>query len=330
MIDFLKSSAKIVTEYNYVRPKILDLDHGYIKTENLRHPIVERIIEHEYVPHNIELGKDLKGMLIYGINSSGKSVLMKAIGLSIVMAQAGLYVPASLYEFSPYNSLFTRITGNDNIFRGLSSFALEMVELNAILKRTSNKTLVIGDEVCRGTEHISGSAIVATTVIELAKTNSSFIFATHLHELSNLDEIKELTNVKSFHLQVDYDNNHDTLIYDRKIKEGSGDSIYGITVARHIIHDVNFIDHAIKIKNKLLNISDTMIPNKKSKYNSKVYVYKCAECGKTDCQLDTHHICHQVDCDNGFVKDKKHIKKNQKSNLKVLCKECHQNVHNST
>jgi DNA mismatch repair protein MutS len=202
-----------------------------------------------------------------------------------------------------------------------------MVELNAILKRASNKTLVIGDEVCRGTEHISGNAIVATTIMELSKTNSSFIFATHLHELSEIDEIKELKNVKSFHLQVDYDSKNDTLIYDRKLKEGSGDSIYGITVARHIIHDVEFIDHAIKIKNKLLKISDTLIPDKKSRYNSQVYVYKCENCGKTDVPLDTHHIHHQEDCENGFVKDKPYIKKNQKSNLRVLCKECHELKH---
>ncbi len=332
-IDFLKSNAKTAKLYNYIKPNIINKSDSFISCKNLRHPIIERIIDYEYVPHDFNLGnKELKGMLIFGINSSGKSSLMKSAGLSIVMAQAGMFVPASEFKYSPYHSLYTRITGNDNLFKGLSSFALEMVELKAILKRATPKTLVIGDEVCRGTEHISGNAIVATTLINLAKSNSSFIFATHLHELANMERIKNLSNVKPFHLSISYDTEKDEIIYDRVLKEGSGDNIYGITVARHIIHDKEFIDMALEIKNELLESHNSMISGKTSRYNSDVLVYQCQICGVNEkkekiSSLETHHINFQKDCINGFVKNKQHIGKNDKSNLIVLCNSCHDKIH---
>jgi len=334
-LDFIKSSAKTAHLYNYVKPLIVKENDSYINCKNLRHPIIERIIDYEYIPHDFHLGnKDLKGMLIFGINSSGKSSLMKSAGLSIVMAQAGLYVPATEYTYSPYHALYTRITGNDNLFKGLSSFALEMVELKAILKRATPKTLVIGDEVCRGTEHISGNAIVATTIINLAKSNSSFIFATHLHELAQMDRIKNLDKVKSYHLSISYDPLKDEIVYDRVLKEGSGDNIYGITVARHIIHDKEFIDLALEIKNELLETHNSMISGKTSRYNSELLIYQCQVCGEKEktgkiSSLETHHINFQKDCENGFVKNKPHIKKNDKANLMVLCNECHDKLHSN-
>jgi DNA mismatch repair protein MutS len=335
IIDLVKSNAKTACINNYVRPVIeYDENKSFFDAVNLRHPIIEKLIEHEYVPHSTGIGNELKGMLVFGLNSAGKSSFMKAVGLSIVMAQAGLFVPAEKFTFSPYKSLFTRITSNDNMFKGLSSFALEMVELKAILKRASPYSLIIGDEVCRGTEHISGNAIVATTIINLAKSLSSFIFATHLHEIPNLQRIKDLKNVKSFHLSVDYDAEADTLIYDRKLKEGSGESVYGITVAKHLIHDKDFIDMAIDIKNELTKSYDSMISGKKSRYNPEVYVYQCQICGCKDAKehvspLETHHINFQKDCKNGFVKNKSHIAQHSKQNLAVLCQKCHDKLHNN-
>ena len=334
--DFIKSCSKSATLYGYSKPAISKTTDksSFVDVKNLRHPIIERIIDYEYVPHDLILGKDLKGMLLFGTNSSGKSSLMKAIGLGIIMAQAGMFVPAESFNFFPYTTLFTRITGDDNIFRGLSSFTLEMVEINAILKRSGKNTLVIGDEVCRGTEHISGTAIVSSTIIKLSDTNSSFIFATHLHELMQIEEIKQLNNVKSFHLGVTYNDKNKTLIYDRILKEGSGNQLYGITVAQYIIQDKSFIDMAITIKNKLLNLYESLIcSGKSSHYNNNVIVHKCHICGEKDkkcniSQLETHHINFQKDCENGFVKNKKHIKKNQEANLTVLCTKCHDKIHN--
>jgi len=334
-VDYYNSCALLSLKRGYVKPVIKDKKHSFVTATKLRHPIVERIIDYEYVPHDISIGNDdMKGMLIYGLNSSGKSVLMKSVGLCIIMAQAGLYVPAESFEFSPYHQLMTRITGNDNIFKGMSSFAVEMTEINSILKRSNRNTLVIGDEICRGTEHISGNAIVASTILKLSKCNPTFIFTTHLHEIMTLESIKKINNVKAFHLKVSYDTKNDRLIFDRTLSPGSGESVYGILVAKYMIQDREFIDCANEIKNELMNYHDSLISGKKSRYNSDLYVYECNLCHTKDnvklTNLETHHINFQKDCDeHNVVKNKKHMKKNDKSNLVILCQECHDKIHNN-
>lgn len=339
-IDYYNTIARVAKEFNYVRPIISDDNdgNGYIIAEQLRHPIVERIIDHEYIPHDIHIGTDdLNGMLIYGLNAAGKSVLMKAIGISVILAQAGFYVAAEKYTFYPYKAMYTRITGNDNLFRGLSSYSLEIVELNAILKRANKSTLVIGDEVCRGTEHISGNAIVATTLLRLSDIGSSFVFATHLHELMELEEIITRRNIRAFHLSVEHDEKSDCLIYDRILKPGPGERIYGITVAKYIIKDESFIKKAMEIKNLLVgkDPESAALSTKKSRYNSQLLMDRCSLCGKpvnnvsnlSRKAVETHHINHQKDCKDGFVNNKPHIQKNHASNLAVLCEQCHDKIH---
>jgi len=337
LVDMVKSNAKTAVFYNYKKPTIKhNKAHGFVECKALRHPIIERILDgFEYVPHDISLGNDMKGMLLFGLNACGKSSLMKALGLSIIMAQAGMFVAASEFVFSPYNALYARITGNDNIFKGLSSFALEMTELRSILKRAGPHTLIIGDEVCRGTEHVSGNAIVAATIINLHKSLASFIFATHLHGIADMKRIKELTSIKSYHLTVEYDEAEDILIYDRKLKPGPGEPIYGVLVAKKIIGDKDFIKLAQEITNELMGTPNQLLTNKTSKYNSSIIIDKCGMCEKKyidtkdhTSHFDTHHINFQKDCKEGFVIEKPHLKKNAEANLVVLCKECHFKVHN--
>ena len=271
-------------------------------------------------------------ILVYGLNSAGKSTLMKSIGLSVIMAQAGMYVPAKSFIYRPYKAIFARITGNDNLFKGYSSFVLEMNELRSILKRAEPGTLVIGDEVCRGTEHISGNSIVAATIIKLAKSGCHFIFATHLHEIAEMNRITNLLNVKPYHLTVEQSG--DELIFDRKLKSGSGEKIYGITVARSVIQDNEFIRLAQEIKNELLMRPNELLPDVTSHYNRDLYTDTCQSCGvflvninDKRVYLDTHHINHQKDCVDGFVSDMPHMRMNSKYNLVVLCKKCHLLVH---
>lgn len=335
MLDVLQSNAHTSKLYNYTKPNIdVKSTSSYIECSDLRHPIIERIIDYEYIPHNIALGKDTKGLLIFGLNASGKSSYMKAIGLCVIMAQAGMYVPASSCTISPYTTLYTRITGNDNLFKGLSSFGVEMLELKAILRRSSAKTLVIGDEICRGTEYISGNAIVATTILKLSTIGANFIFATHLHDIASMPKIKALTSVKCCHLSVSYDAATDTLIYDRKLQDGPGESVYGITVAKYIINDKDFMDTALEIKNELLQGYDSMISGKTSRYNSSIYIHECQICHKKDIKghaspLETHHIIFQKEFVEGAPKTKSHINKNDKANLVVLCNECHDKIHSN-
>ena len=158
---------------------------AYFISDKMRHPIVEYISkDYEYKPQSISLNGN--GILLYGINSSGKSTLMKSIGLNVILAQIGYYVAAESFELNPYKSLFTRISGNDNLHRGLSSFMVEMIELTSILKRNNQNTLMIGDEICRGTDLKSSEIIVTYMLQTLSEAKTSFITATHLHDLTNI------------------------------------------------------------------------------------------------------------------------------------------------
>ena len=330
-IDLITNNAYVSTKYHMVKPKINGEKESHIYSENLRHPIIERIIDYEYVPHNVKLDTDTKGNLIYGFNSCGKSSYMKSIGLNLIMAQCGMYVCADKFEYNIFDSMYTRISGNDNLFKGHSSFIIEMNELRTILKKASTKSLIIGDEICRGTEYLSANAIVASAIIKLSTLGSKFLFATHLHELAQIPEIKSLECIKFFYLSVEKKNGE--LIFNRLLKEGTGEQIYGITVAQYILDDTLFINKAIEIKNNLLEkngINTKLVSDKKSLYNREIYMDACIVCGCKE-KLESHHINMQKDfisTTNGKINmKKKHVLKDSKANLVVLCSQCHDNLH---
>jgi DNA mismatch repair protein MutS len=324
-IDFINGGALCAHTNHYSKPTIVTKQSSFIKAKELRHPIVEKIsTDTQYVPHDIELGFETaqNGILLYGINSSGKSTLMKSIGLNIILAQIGYYTASTKFEFSPYNSLFTRISGNDNIFRGLSSFMVEMMELMAILKRNDNKTLMIGDEICRGTEEKSANIIVCYMLETLAKSGASFITATHLHRIANLESVKNLDRVKSKHLKITYDPANDVLIYSRHLSDGQGDTFYGLQVAKFLMKDKFFNERTSEI----LKEYDNEVEDKISNYNSKVVV-SCCEICKSKTDLETHHIVWQKDFDSNGINNKQfYLQKDDESNLVVLCADCHDKV----
>ena len=327
IIDFIKSGAKCSDKYFYNRPKIaLNDDKSFIDTKNIRHPIVERINQNqaEYKPMNVKIGvNNLDGMLLYGLNSAGKSTLQKSVGINLILAQIGYYVSAESFEYYPYNSLFTRISGNDNLFKGLSSFALEIVELSGILKRSGKNTLVIADEVCRGTEYKSSIVIVMTMIEILSKSQTSFITATHLHKLTKLDRMKQIRNVKPYHIHISYDEKTNTLVYDRELREGVGEEFYGLNVAKCLINDSKFIETANEIR-KEIDSKKTL-----SRYNKRLEMERCSVCSHvpdmTETSLETHHIIPQKDYKNK-TNEKKHINMNSIPNLCVLCQKCHDDV----
>lgn len=331
LIDYYTTIALVSDTYKYTKPIIekytenQEQSKSYVEFINLRHPIVEQLIKNknEYIPHSLTIGKNINGIMLYGLNSAGKSVLMKAIGINIIMAQCGFFVAAEKFKYYPYRALYTRITGNDNIFKGLSSYMLEMTELNNIIKRADDRTLIIGDEICRGTEQISGNIIVASTIIKLLNNKSNFIFATHLHDIMNLEQIKSRKDLKAYHLSVSYKDGK--LFYDRQLKEGIGDRIYGITIAEYVINDKEFKNIMVDFKKEIIGEKINY-----SKYNTELLLYKCEICGCKNSnknKLITHHINFQKDCVNGVVKNKPYINKNDEINLVCICEECHNKVH---
>lgn len=360
-IDVIQSCVYVADKYGYVRPELVereDENRSYLQVKAIRHPIVERIrTDTRYVTNDLDFGiPGQDGMLLFGINSSGKSTSMKAVGCCLIMAQAGMFVPASKFTYWPYQYLFTRIRNNDDIYAGLSSFEVEMKEFKVILKYSNENSMILGDELCSGTETLDATALVASGLQQLCKRRANFIFATHLHFLSELKEVTELPNMKFYHLSVRADpQNPDKLIYDRKLAVGNGPQSYGIVVCKSMALDTEFVREAERIRLAIergdvlghikfaprqtagasgKNTGDVVMDSKvagSSKYNTDKRFGACEVCGNQD-GSDIHHINQQCNADSrGIISSDSEgvFHKNSKWNLVCLCKSCHQEVHSS-
>jgi DNA mismatch repair protein MutS len=342
-VDIVYAKAFIAEKYNYCKPEIVQTETGksFVQVENLRHCLIEKIQQTElYVANDLTIGKDkdkdkdtrsLDGILLYGTNAVGKTSLIRALGISVIMAQAGLYVPASSYKFKPYKCIFTRILGNDNIFKGLSTFAVEMSELRTILRLADKNSLVLGDELCSGTESISAVSIFVAGVQALSKQECSFIFATHLHEIITYDEITTLKTVGMKHMSVIYDRQNDCLIYDRKLKDGPGNNMYGLEVCKSLSLPQYFLENAHNIRMKYHPESSSILEHKSSHFNTKhVSGGLCEKC-KTELAVDVHHLIYQNQAnDKGNIKyNDLTFNKNNAANLINLCQKCHDEIHKS-
>jgi DNA mismatch repair protein MutS len=240
------------------------------------------------------------------------------------MAQMGMPVPASAMTLGPYTHLYTRILGNDNLWAGMSSFVVEMTEFRSILRAAGPRMLVLGDELCSGTETISATAIVAAGIQTLQERGAHFLFATHLHELVDIPEIKTLAlGVRPYHLTVVADP-RGFLVYDRQLREGSGSPIYGLEVCRGLDMDPVFMERAVALR-KRLDGSFVAALDKASRYNAAISVQACHVCGSNS-NLEVHHILQQAEADaKGNVRTGLH--KNSVGNLAVLCELCHDKHH---
>lgn len=346
LIDVSLSGAKCAAQYRYTRPVIVtEAKKAFVEAVGLRHPLIESREENGiFVPNDLFLGgaeqrtfeehttldasggEDVKGVLLYGINSSGKSSLMKSIGLSIIMAQAGFFVPCALFRFAPVDKLLTRIVSKDNLYKGLSTFAVEMLELRNIFNRATENTLILGDEISHGTETESALAIVASAILRLKEIGSLFIFATHLHPLSSLEEIRKAKGIVLLHLGVYYDEASDRLVYDRKLKSGSGSTLYGLEFAKSLHMDEEFLRKAYEIRGRIGEKTGEVAmlkKEKKSRYNMKLYLTKCALCD--DAVDEVHHIIPQANADDGGSIG--HFGMNHRYNLIPLCARHHRLVH---
>lgn len=328
ILDYVHSNALCALRYRYFRPTIVnDAPNSFLQVEGLRHPLIERIIESEYISNDISLGteKGPYGMLLYGLNAVGKTSLAKALAVLITMAQAGMWVPGKL-RYKPYTKIITRLTGNDDLLKGQSSFVVEMMELRTILRNADSNTLVVADEICKGTETVSGGAITIASILTLLSRKTSFIFSTHLHNLPETTYLQtvESNSLRICHLATTYDEETHMLIYDRKLKEGPGSSLYGIEVAKSLDLDRDFITMANDVRRNIGDVAPNILNTKKSRYNPNVYVDTCSLCHKK-INLETHHIREQKEADAAGFIDNFH--KNEDFNLMVLCRECHDMIH---
>jgi len=327
-LDVINSNYICKVKNNYTRPIIRDNDSdnndSFLEAVEIRHPIVEKLAESTYITNDITLNKSSSGMLLYGLNSCGKSTTLRAIGVCVILAQAGLFVPCKSFTYSPFHTLISQVDSHDDMNKGVSSFINECIGIKKILQCSGKNTLCIADELTKGTEQNSGTSILASIIIELIKNNTKFFFTSHLHDVPNIPDIKQQHQLQICHLSVNIQN--DNIIFERKIKPGSGPTLYGLEVCSNILKDYDqFVDTAFKIRNQLTNNNTKILSNKKSRYNKKKILDNCQICNSQN-NLETHHIEFQSNCDEkGFVKNK-HFHKNELFNLVCLCKICHDKI----
>jgi len=321
-LDVTVTLERVCTERGFVRPELVDGSTGNIDIEGLRHPLIEaQATRLEYVKHSVTL--DANGWLLYGMNASGKSSLMKSVGIAVLLAQCGCFVPATRLRLSPYGSVFTRILNHDNLWAGLSSFAVEMTELREILLKVDGKSLVLGDEVCSGTESTSATSLVAAALTWLKDKQASFLFATHLHGLMSLKAVTDAVQV--WHLRVRYDPKTGVLTYDRSLQKGAGSSMYGLEVARALNLPFEFLEKAQAFRHELLGTAPEDSEQTQSSW--KVQRRSCELCQHPlVSDIEIHHIRPQKEAgETGHFADGTH--KDHMRNLIAVCQTCHDKHH---
>lgn len=243
-IDVLQSFATISEENNYIRPIITD--KRIVEIIDNRHPVVEKVLETPFVPNDILMDEKTNILIITGPNMAGKSTYMREFAITVIMAQIGCFVPAKKCTLPIFDQIFTRIGASDDLVSGDSTFMVEMKEANEAITNATNNSLIIFDELGRGTATYDGLSL-AQAIIEYIHNNikCKTLFSTHYHELTKLEDHFE--NLKNVHVSALEENGNITFLH--KIKNGSVDKSYGIHVAKL----ANLPKSLIKRANEILN-----------------------------------------------------------------------------
>jgi len=250
-IDVLAGFASLANEKNYVKPEIYEMGEkdGVINITSGRHPIVEDISKEEFISNDTSLDlKENNMAVLTGPNMSGKSTYIRQVATIVLLAQIGSFVPAKVAEISLVDRIFTRVGASDDLSRGRSTFMVEMDEAANIVNNATKYSLVVLDEIGRGTSTYDGVSIAwALSEYLIKELKARTLFATHYHELLKLSE-KYPENVKNFNVLVEEDLEEGTVIFLRKIVEGGTDRSYGIYVAKM----AGLPDNIIKRANEIL------------------------------------------------------------------------------
>ena len=307
-MDVLSGFAKLAQDRNYSKPTIFDMGEqkGLIKIESGRHPIVENIGEEEFISNDTYLDAESSLMsILTGPNMSGKSTYIRQVAILVLLAQIGCYVPAKSMELSLVDRIFTRVGASDDLSRGRSTFMVEMDEAANIVNNATKYSLIVLDEVGRGTSTYDGVSIAWALAEHLVKElKARTLFATHYHELLKLSE-KIPNRVKNYNVLVEEDINEGTVIFLRKIVEGGTDRSYGIYVAKM----AGLPEKVIKRANEILesfeqeqmftkesNLRESKIleskngSNGQSAYQFPLFLAKESEIEREIQQLDTDNL----------------------------------------
>ena len=248
-IDVLASLSKVAEENNYVKP-ILNEDN-IIDIKSARHPVIEKVLDNsEFVSNDIKMGKDDTIMLITGPNMAGKSTYERQMAIISVMAQIGSFVPCEYANVPIFDKIFTRIGASDDLVSGESTFMVEMMEANSAITNATKNSLILFDELGRGTATYDGMSLAAAIIEYIHdKVGAKTFFSTHYHELTDLEN--RLKHLKNVHVSAKEENGNITFLH--KIMDGSIDKSYGLHVAKLAKLPTSLIDRANEILNKYEN-----------------------------------------------------------------------------
>lgn len=241
-IDVLQAFSTVAEENNYVRPTI-STDKTIHIIDN-RHPVVEKVINGEFVPNDIMMDKDIDILLITGPNMAGKSTYMRQMAITVIMAQIGCFVPAKKASLPIFDAIFTRIGASDDLVSGESTFMVEMNEANNAISNATSNSLILFDELGRGTATFDGMALAQAIIEHIHdKIKAKTLFSTHYHELTDLEN--NLKSLKNIHVSAYEEDGNITFLH--KIKDGSVDKSYGIHVAKLANLPTSLINRASQI-----------------------------------------------------------------------------------
>lgn len=255
-LDVIKSFADISEQYHYVRPELVSHKHHLELVEG-RHPVVEKVLGHqEYVPNSVIMDEATSMLLITGPNMSGKSTYMRQLALTVIMAQIGCFVPCEKAKLPIFDQIFTRIGASDDLISGQSTFMVEMMEANQALTYATPRSLILFDEIGRGTATYDGMAL-AQAIIEYIHKNvkAKTLFSTHYHEITVLEE--ELSGLKNIHVGAVEKGGE--VVFLHKMMEGPADKSYGVHVAKLAGLPDNLLDRATEILVHLENKTPEMV-----------------------------------------------------------------------
>lgn len=247
-IDVLSSFAVVAEENNYVRPKLND--NNVIEIKEGRHPVVEKVLTKEFAPNDILMNSDDIVMLITGPNMSGKSTYMRQMAITSIMAQIGSFVPAKEANLPIFDKIFTRIGASDDLVSGESTFMVEMMEANSAIEGATKNSLILFDELGRGTSTYDGMSLAASIIEYIHdKVKAKTFFSTHYHELTDLE--KTHNHLKNVHVSAKEENGNITFLH--KIMSGPADKSYGVHVAKLAKLPNDLIKRAEEILSKFEN-----------------------------------------------------------------------------
>lgn len=312
IVDWYTTILYVSENLKMTKPILVPSSRSFCKFSGLRNLVVEKHnTQIEYVKNDLSLGTDDEvGILVYGINGIGKSSISRAVGMCVLMAQVGFDIPSDEMTICPYEYIGSRGVCGDDTKNNKSTLFVEAGEISDIIRFCGPKSLFIGDELCSGTDSDSAISMVAGVVCKLVRSQTSFLFATHLHGVTDLDVIRNLVGLRICHLSFDFDSQTRSFVYNRKLEDGCGKRSYGLEVFSALGMDLDVMEVAYSIRSNSPKVS---------RYNTQYILDVCEIC-KTQPTSDTHHIIPQAT-----------IKNNKESNIIGLCGGCHDSdVHNTT